>query len=148
MSDALTNSSLPAIRWLSDLKQDDRDLFTSYGEFFPAHPNQPVINQGDEHQSLYFIISGEFAVRRTIDGQEQNINSLVAGDSFGEVAVFDPGPATASIVPREFGQVWRISRDQLSQYMEDNPVAANLILVQLLNSLSQRLRQISEHIIV
>ncbi len=38
MSETFSKPTLPTFSWIGHLKDDDRELLSSYGEFFPGHP--------------------------------------------------------------------------------------------------------------
>lgn len=142
MSESLTKPTLPTFSWIGQLKEDDRDLLSSYGEFFPGHPGNVIIEEGAMQTELFVVISGELEVRaKQDDGTEQLLARVGPGETLGEICLFDPGPATATVRASEFSQLWRIADADLMQFMEDNPGAGNLLLRTLASILSQRLRQ-------
>ncbi len=138
MSDAMPQ--LPAVSWVTNLKPDDRDLLSSYGEFIPAHPGTPLISQGDTQDNLYVVVSGSLEVSR--DGQA--IATVTEGEALGEVCLFDPGTASATVTPTIFSQLWRINRDELLSFINDNPGAGNQLLFALATTLATRLRNVGE----
>ncbi|MCE0498083.1 MAG: cyclic nucleotide-binding domain-containing protein [Methylacidiphilales bacterium] len=144
MSEALSKPTLPTFSWIGQLKPDDRDLLSSYGEFFPAYPGTVVINEGAMQTSVFVVISGRLEVRAK---QEVDTESLLAhvgpGETLGEISLFDPGPATATVIATEFSQIWRIADSDLIEFMQENPGAGNLLLRTLATILAQRLRQLN-----
>ena len=68
------------------------------------------------------------------------------GDSIGEVNMFDPGNASASVVSKSFSEVWRIDRVRLEQYLEAHPRTAARLLVNVATQLSKRLRKTNEKV--
>ncbi|MFQ3670837.1 MAG: cyclic nucleotide-binding domain-containing protein [Verrucomicrobiia bacterium] len=140
MSDSLDQPVLPPIGFVADLKDEDRELLSSYGEFLPANPEHDLIEQGWPQEHLFLLISGQLEVRRTGLEKDVLIGVINPGESVGETSVFDPGPASATVRPREFSQVWRIDRDSLNSYLADNPVAGVILLIGIATALSQRVR--------
>ena len=139
----LSKPSLPAFSWIGHLKEDDRDLLSSYGEFFPGHPGSIIIQEGEEQTEVFVVIKGRLEVTVT---QEDGTPTLLAtagpGETLGEISLFTPGPATATVTATEFTQLWRIADDDLIQFMTDNPGAGNVLLRTLATILAQRLRQV------
>jgi CRP-like cAMP-binding protein len=131
---------LPALGWLTGLKKDDRDILATYGEFLPAQPNQPIITEGEPQPYLYYIINGSFHIWKNKEGEQNHVATLMAGNSIGEMSIFDLAPASATVAPEDFGQVWRINYEEFMRFVDDNPGAANKIFLALLTTLAKRLR--------
>jgi MFS family permease len=58
-----------------------------------APPGQVVVRQGDAAREYYVVADGEAAVTR--DGEE--VRRLGPADAFGEIALLEPGPRTATV---------------------------------------------------
>jgi len=144
MSETLSKPSLPTFSWIGHLKQDDRELLSSYGEFFPGHPGNVIIEEGAMQTEVFVVISGRLEVRaKQEDGSEILLAQVGPGETLGEISLFDPGPAAATVTAAEFSQLWRIADDDLIQFMEENPGAGNVLLRTLASILAQRLRQMN-----
>jgi CRP/FNR family cyclic AMP-dependent transcriptional regulator len=144
MSETLTKPTLPTFSWIGQLKPDDRELLSSYGEFFPGHPGNVIIEEGVLQTEVFVVISGKLEVRaKQDDGTEILLARVGPGETLGEISLFHPGPAAATVSAVEFSQLWRIADADLIQYMEDNPGAGNILLRTLATILAQRLRQMN-----
>ena len=147
MSSTFDRPTLPAVGWVAELKEEDRDLLASYGEFLGIQPDHDMIRQGDDQKHLYFVIGGKLEVRRIGLQDDVVVGVIEAGEAIGEIAVFDPGPASASIRALEFSQIWRIDSDSLGSFLADNPVAGVSLLTHLATILSQRVRQVMSQLV-
>jgi CRP-like cAMP-binding protein len=135
---------LPTFSWIGHLKQDDRELLSSYGEFFPGHPGNVIIEEGALQTEVLVVISGRLEVRaRQDDGTEILLAQVGPGETLGEISLFNPGPAAATVTAVEFSQLWRIADADLIHFMEENPGAGNVLLRTLASILAQRLRQMN-----
>ena len=144
MSEILTKPTLPTFSWIGHLKDDDRELLSSYGEFFPGHPGSVIIEEGAMQTEVLVVISGKLEVRaKQDDGSEVLLAQVGPGETLGEISLFNPGPAAATVTAVEFSQLWRIADADLMNFMEENPGAGNLLLRTLASILAQRLRQIN-----
>jgi CRP/FNR family cyclic AMP-dependent transcriptional regulator len=144
MSDTLSTPTLPTFSWIGHLKEDDRDLLSSYGEFFPGHPGNIIIEEGEQQTEVFVVISGKLEVRaKQEDGSEILLAQIGPGETLGEISLFDPGPAAATVTALEFSQLWRIADADLMHFMEENPGAGNVLLRTLASILAQRLRQMN-----
>ncbi len=129
------------------MDQDDRRLLSDYGEFFPVQEGQHVIVEGEEQNALYYVISGllEITIRR--EGADHKLGRVGAGESLGEVNLFDPDLASASVVAGEFTQVWRCTRQDLESFLSSYHEAGSRLLIGIVTNMSQRLRQMNERCI-
>src|SRR5277367_4561349 len=144
MSETLSKPTLPTFSWIGHLKEDDRDLLSSYGEFFPGHPGAIVIEEGTQQTNVIVVISGRLEVRaKQDDGSEIVLAHVGPGETLGEISLFNPGPAAATVTAVEFSQLWRINDVDLIHFMEENPGAGNVLLRTLASILAQRLRQMN-----
>lgn len=139
--------TLPDAGWVSALKEEDRELLSTYGEFAGVHPDYDLIRQGDVQSHVYYVISGKLEVRR--QGLEDDIivGVIGPGESIGEISIFDPEPASASVRALEFTQVWKINRDSLLDFIQDSPVAGNALLMGICQILGRRLKQASTQLV-
>ncbi len=144
MSDLLSKPTLPTFSWIGHLKPDDRELLSSYGEFFPGHPGATIIEEGAVQTEVLVVISGKLEVRaKQEDGSELVLAQVGPGETLGEISLFVPGPAAATVTAVEFSQLWRIADADLMEFMQENPGAGNVLLRTLASILAQRLRQMN-----
>ena len=143
MPETPAKPTLPTFSWVGHLKDDDRDLLSSYGEFFPGHPGNVIIEEGVQQTEVFVVISGELEVHSNDEEGNPVLRARVGpGETLGEISLFDPGPALATVTASEFSQLWRIADARLIEFMTDNPGAGNLLLRTLASILAQRLRQV------
>lgn len=133
--------TLPAIGWVADLKEEDRDLLASYGVFCGVHPDHDMIRQGEPQNEVYFVISGRLEARRQGLNDDIIVGVIEEGESIGELSLFDPSPADASVRALEFSQVWKIDRESLMGFISQSPGAGNRMLKGICGVLSRRLRE-------
>ena len=57
-----------------------------------------IVTQGQGGEGFFLVITGKAqAVRRRADGENVVVNTFGSGDFFGELALLDDGPRTATI---------------------------------------------------
>ena len=94
---------------------------------------QAVISKGDLGDSMYVIISG----RMRVHDEEETIRELGEREIFGELALLDPEPRSASVTAVSDGRLFRLDRETFSQLM-----AGNIEIVRgVLHVLCERLRR-------
>lgn len=144
MPETLSKPTLPNFSWVGQLKPDDLDLLSSYGEFFPGHPGNIIIEEGVLQTEVFVVISGELEVYASQeDGSKTLLARVGPGETLGEISLFNPGPAAATVVVTEFSQLWRIADSHLIEFMDENPGAGIVLLRTLSSILAQRLRQLN-----
>lgn len=80
------------------------------------HGNELVFDKGEQGDSMYIIISGRV---RVFDG-DNTINFLGEREIFGELALLDPEPRSASVEAVEDTRLFRLDRNTLFELMADN----------------------------
>jgi len=95
-----------------------------------------IFDKGDLGDSLYIIVDGKVRVH---DGGK-TLGTLGERDVFGELALLDPEPRSASIAALEDTRLLRLDREAFSELM-----AANIEIVRgVIHVLCERLRQKNE----
>lgn len=137
---------LPAKGIIEPLGNDDRQLLSSYGEFRPVHDRQVLIEEGNTQDSLYFVISGTLHATTMRQGRQVLLGKIGPGETIGEINIFHPGLASATVTAVEFSQVWRIDRQNLEVFMNASPLPAAHLLIGIASTLSKRLRETNEKV--
>ena len=102
-------------------------------------PNQAIMQQGEAGDTLYVVVQGQVSVQ--VDGREVAV--LTEGEHFGELALIDTDPRSATVVAKGFGHLLTIERDALREYCMMEPALGNLVLWKLIATLGQRLRRMN-----
>ena len=131
---------------ISPLGDDDRRLLSSYGEFLPVPANQTIIKEGEEQESLYFIISGLLHATIERAGRSTLLGRVRTGETLGEVNIFTGGAASATVTAVEYSQVWRIDLGSLEDFINAHPLAAAHLLIGIATTLSKRLRETNDRL--
>ena len=93
-----------------------------------------LMKQGENGSEMMVIVSGSVAV----DRNGERLNTLGPGDFFGEIALLDRGPRTATVTAEEPTRLLVISHREFHSLMEEFPEVA----AQVLNSLAHRIRRL------
>jgi len=81
-----------------------------------------LIEEGDPGDKLYIIVRGSVEVRqRDPDGAERQVAVLTDGDVFGEVALLEDVPRTATIVTRTPCLMLTLGRQQFEKILAAEP---------------------------
>ena len=84
--------------------------------------DQVIFHLGDPGGLLYLIGRGKVKINHTTsDGHEVVLAILGPGDFFGELALLDDSPRSATAVALESTQTWTLHREEFLQYLMENP---------------------------
>lgn len=140
MSSSSPLPELPAIGFLSDVDASHREFLASFGSFVRPHSGDALIEEGKAQENLYLIISGMLHVVSHAGGRNLLVASLGSGDSLGEVNIFDPATASASVIARSECLIWRISAAELEGFFDSDPAAGVAFMKGLLRLVGHRIR--------
>jgi CRP/FNR family transcriptional regulator, cyclic AMP receptor protein len=100
-----------------------------------------IFFQDDPSDSLYVVLSGSAKVFRTSeDGKDRILSVLRPGDAFGELAMIEGLPRSASVEAVEETEMLSLSRHDFEAFARQHPE----VLWRLLQTLCGRLRQVTE----
>ncbi|GAA1675984.1 Crp/Fnr family transcriptional regulator [Nonomuraea sp. NPDC048882] len=100
---------------------------------------QIIFHQGDPGESLFVLLDGLVKVVFTTEhGDEIVLNMLSRGDTFGEMALLDGSPRSASITTVRPAWVFALPRARLLELMREHPGLADEFL-RLLGRMVRRL---------
>lgn len=132
---------------LANFNANELTLLSSFGDSRSYQPGDVVIRQGDENDNLYLVLKGKLEVLQEVDDVDQVVAVLEAGDSLGEVSIFDPGPASATVRAGSDSEVWLITRDSLERLHTANPKVAYRLLTRITTCLSKRMRDMNDKLV-
>lgn len=141
----LSGPQLPAVGLVDSLSAEDRALLSSYGQFNYVPEGTVLIEQGEPQEFLYFLISGNLHAKSS--DREILLGKIRGGEWFGEINIFDPAAALATVVAIDDSQIWRITRSELQQFFEHYPTPAFQLTVGIATGLSRRLRGVTGQLI-
>jgi CRP/FNR family cyclic AMP-dependent transcriptional regulator len=146
-SPANPQNEVPAVGFLAGVSAEHRAFLACFGRFIRPLPGEVIIREGDAQESLYTILGGTLHVTTGADdGRQVLLATLGAGDSFGEVSLFDPGRASATAVARSSGLIWKLSRDELNAFLAADALAGVSVLQGLLQQACSRIRKMNEKV--
>ncbi len=101
-------------------------------------PGSVVFERDDPGESLCVILSGLVKIYlSSAEGQEAVLVILKTGEFFGELALLDGEPRSASALAMEPTIIMSVYREQFARFIREHPDAA----LQMFFVISQRLRQ-------
>jgi CRP/FNR family cyclic AMP-dependent transcriptional regulator len=103
--------------------------------------NEYFFREHDQADSMFVIERGKVAVLKNWRGQEHLLKILEGGDCFGEMAVMDLCPRSASVRAVEDCTAIRVSATNLYRLYEHDPKQFALIQMNMGREVTRRLRE-------
>ncbi len=135
--------ALKQIKLFSGLQEAELQAIGSRTNTRVFPRNAIIVNEGDQTDSLYIVISGRVKVFSSDEeGKEVVLNTIGPGEYFGEVALLDEQPRSASVIALESAKLAMIPRADFLRYLNEYPPLAT----NLLKTLARRMRTETENI--
>lgn len=99
-----------------------------------------VFRESDLDASVYIIEEGQFVVFRHWSGRDYLLRELGPGDCFGEMALIDCKPRSATVIAKTPGRLIQITAAQLGELYSIGPDQYTLIMMNLGREVCRRLR--------
>ena len=132
---------LKHVRLFEDLDQRSLESIANSAVEQSYQPGQDVVRQGDTGVGAFIIRSGRVEVVQERNGKTERIGELKAGEVFGEMALLDEFPRSATVRAIEPTTCLGIQRWHFRGILESHPQIA----LALLPVLTRRLRNAEAH---
>jgi uncharacterized membrane protein len=97
-----------------------------------------IFHQGDKGSAMYIVASGHVNIHLPGESSRRvSLKDITVGEYFGELALFDDKPRSASALATTDASLLELDRKALSDYLERRPSAAMIIL----RTMAERLRE-------
>lgn len=125
----MASEPLHSLGFMADTSPGLARLMDSVATKVSLEPQDVLFEQGDAGDALYAIVSGALEISvLSRDGRKLALDILRTGALFGEIALFDPGPRTATATATEPCILQKIKNaDLLREIRSDPDLAEDLI---------------------
>ena len=138
--------SLRKISFLRELTDDELNSFAALLDTREYQQGELILEEGTAPSAFQVIREGNVHVRRRANTRDMLLARLGPGAFFGEINLFDPGVATASIHAMKKTLIAAIPYARFHAFMDENPRAGYRIVRSLLTELSRRMRTTDERL--
>ncbi|MBL8556052.1 MAG: Crp/Fnr family transcriptional regulator [Phenylobacterium sp.] len=152
MLDVLDDTLITALRrqpLFSGLPPEALEKVVAAGLSRTLEPNHILFLEGDYETSLFVVLSGQVKLCvHALDGREIVLGISGPGHLFGEIALLDEGPRTATAVTVRPTQVLQLEREAVMPVLQSSPDAMLQVVTLLcgrLRSSNQMLEEIVFH---
>lgn len=139
---SLTPQMLAQIPFFKEMEMDDLEILSVKMQVLNVDEGNLIISEGDESKTMYFIIEGAVTVfRQNHKGQTEYIYEISAPGYFGEMAIMDGGPRSASVEAKTNTVLAELKWEDVRYLFEDKPEIMCYIFKNIGNVISMRLRR-------
>lgn len=121
---------------LSRLTLEQIERIAGAGELETFAEGEEIVREGSPSDALYLVLTGKVGVTK----HGHPLAELPPGEFFGEMALVEPAPRSASVHALTQSFVFRLPFVALQHLLEHDATAFNAVLVQIVKTLSDRLR--------
>jgi len=113
-------------------------MFAKFGKRFPT--NTVLFREGDRGEEMFIIQSGKVKISKKIRGVEKTLATLEKGEFFGEMAILNDKPRSASAETIEDCDMLVIDRKTFETLLRSNVEIA----IRFIKRLADRLRETND----
>ena len=145
MQENLYRKIMAAVPILRPLTEAEMEEIISISRLLKVNREATVIREGELGNSMYIIVSGRARIlKEARPGEQKTLATLGAGEVFGEMALIDKYPRSASVVTLMDSVLYQIDLDRFNELRDQWRPAAFKILRQLAPVLCKRIRNIDK----
>src|SRR5262249_33143724 len=140
--------AIPDIPVLGGLSDADKALIAGHLGRADYGAGDVVIRQGDTDRSLFIVAKGTTTVRVNVDGNGRQVRlaSYSRGTVFGEMALLDRQPRSATVIADDEVVCYELSEEAFGALVAEHPLIAVSLLTNIARELSGRLRHATPRI--
>jgi CRP-like cAMP-binding protein len=124
---------LAQVKMFSSLNKKELRLIAKASDVIRLPAGSEIVKEGMTGHEFYLILEGEATVKRN----GRKVASLASGDYFGEMALLDRGPRSATVIADTECELLVIGQREFMGVLDEVPVVAHKLLV----SMAARLRE-------
>lgn len=128
---------LASVPLLAGLEPRTRRRLAQIGKRRTYQPGEQIVREGTTGTALYIVLSGRVQVERA-DEAGQPLGELKAGDFFGELALIEEHPRTASVVAADETECLLFPAWEFSALLDEHPEIAVPIMRALIARIHRR----------
>jgi len=139
---------LRTVPFFRELTQPELDLIVALGHVVAYPKDMPLFKEGDSGEAIYVVIEGAVRIVKSArESWDGTMAFIERGGCFGEMALVDDFPRSATAVAQEDCVVLFLGRDAVLDLFREQPAVGRKILWAFCRSLSLRLREASDRIV-
>ncbi len=138
---------LKGIPILDNLSRQELKEFERIAHHRYFEPNEHIFWEGEPGVGMYIIKKGMVKIYKTsAGGKNEDIAILKDGDFFGELALLDESPRSASAIAMEASHILGFFRPEFFGVLERKPRLGLKVAIKLAQIIGKRLRSTSDEL--
>ena len=135
--------------FFAGLNEDELSIIAEHLDFLDIDESTTIVREYEPGDCVYFVIDGELEVfKESVGGGKVGIdhvvlNRLIKGSSFGEIAIIDDFPRSASVRASIKTTVVSLNRDGFEQILEGYPRIGVKLLKEFSRIICRQFRRIT-----
>lgn len=131
-----------------DLDPEERAEVVRILEIQRLQPGEEVFHEGDGGDAWYVIFEGQVDVvtASVPSGAERRLTQLGVGAVFGEMAMLDHAPRSATVRAASPLTIFRFRRSRFEELLEQGSLGAYKLVLAMAREMSPRLRRLTRQV--
>ena len=139
---------LGTVPFFRELTSEELDRVIALGRLVTYPKDTKLFQEGDPGEALYIVVDGSIRIGKSVPGaKEEAMAFMERGGCFGEMALFDEFPRSATAIAHQECRVLFIEKQAFLNLLQSDPVIARKILWAFCRTLSVRLRETTDRIV-
>jgi len=140
--------ALKSVEIFKDLTEEEMGTIYRLAKEMNYKPGEIIVRESAAGGMLHVILEGNCEVRKKAGEMgERAIAILGEGSVFGEMSLFDGFPYSASVAAKTPTRTLSMFRNDFLTLAEENPKLAFKVTMNLISTLSHKLRKTNENLI-
>ena len=135
---------LSAMPVFGGLDEATLQLLTSLAVSVELSAGEHFFREGDDSQAMYVLQTGRVRIYKSWKGDAKPLRWMEAGDCFGEMALIDLFPRSASALAATDCEALQITANVLHQVQRHDLEQFTLLQMNIGREVSRRLRQVDD----
>lgn len=145
MTPRKSSKALLSVPFFANLNQSEADSLAERLVVRHFSPGQVIFHHGDPGGLLYIIMRGKVKIAHsTPEGQEALLAILGEDDFFGELALLDDSPRSATAEALQSTETLTLHRDEFISFISNNPKLSLHVLKTLARNIRRLNSQLSD----
>ena len=139
---------LSRVTFFKDLSPEELDQVIAVGREVVYPKDMVFFKEGDRGEALYIVLEGSVKILKSVgDTAKEPMAFLERGSCFGDMALIDEFPRSATAIANQDCKVLFFDKQVLLDLLDRDPVITSKILWAFCRMLSLRLREASDRIV-